>query len=412
MVSDTKGTWPFWSPEMVDDDNKTNRYSAYAADVWAAGICLWIFIYGTLPFWSAAPHDIFNLILQTKTSFPEVPSQKSPEFHEILQKMLEPDAKLRPSFEDCENLTWIQKYTVIEVERKLSRASSSVVDRKKVDTANALTAGEVSFISDKIFSKLGAWGTKSKQEVKRRTSQDQIEDENATKLATTASAILNESPSCSPNNSRRNSRASSHGEPDIFDSDSEVDETSSPDKNLKNTQNRTSRSSLLVDALTTSFTAIRRGKSPPPAERTKSSDKAKFGEDDSNKQISKIPPMSPKRITSKTETLKGLFISPQKSQKYSVNRSASDTSTNSQSSAKDNECNNISTDVHVSESIPSEEIPNNVPSLGESKTDSSSNSKNISLANCETTSIVAGTEKEYDSDMQSIQQNQICCGIS
>ena len=75
-VSDTQGTWPFWSPEMCDD-SFDGGYSAYAADVWAAGVCLWVFVFGTLPFWGPTPDSIFNSIF--RDPLPEIPSRKSPQ---------------------------------------------------------------------------------------------------------------------------------------------------------------------------------------------------------------------------------------------------------------------------------------------------------------------------------------------
>ena len=41
----TEGTWAFWAPEMC----KTGGYSAYCADVWATGVCLYVFVAAKLP---------------------------------------------------------------------------------------------------------------------------------------------------------------------------------------------------------------------------------------------------------------------------------------------------------------------------------------------------------------------------
>ena len=40
ILKQTEGTYPFYSPEMCD---KNNTFSGYASDIWAAGICLYIF---------------------------------------------------------------------------------------------------------------------------------------------------------------------------------------------------------------------------------------------------------------------------------------------------------------------------------------------------------------------------------
>lgn len=57
MLTKLEGTWCFYSPEMcgvssfIEDDKSTRlSFSGYAADVWAAGVCLYIFVTGKLPF--------------------------------------------------------------------------------------------------------------------------------------------------------------------------------------------------------------------------------------------------------------------------------------------------------------------------------------------------------------------------
>lgn len=37
-------------------------YSAYMSDLWAAGVCLWIFIFGKLPFFNADVVQLFSMI--------------------------------------------------------------------------------------------------------------------------------------------------------------------------------------------------------------------------------------------------------------------------------------------------------------------------------------------------------------
>eukprot|EP01035_Chromulina_nebulosa_P019209 gene19209-25060_t len=49
-VNDAVGTWAYWAPEMCDDSDSESTYDAYKADVWAAGVCLWVMIFGYLPF--------------------------------------------------------------------------------------------------------------------------------------------------------------------------------------------------------------------------------------------------------------------------------------------------------------------------------------------------------------------------
>lgn len=55
QISNTEGTWCFWAPEMCGRVSAGNAaFNAYAADAWAAGITLWCFLYGTVPFFRCA----------------------------------------------------------------------------------------------------------------------------------------------------------------------------------------------------------------------------------------------------------------------------------------------------------------------------------------------------------------------
>ncbi|EEC44381.1 predicted protein, partial [Phaeodactylum tricornutum CCAP 1055/1] len=58
LLTKTEGTWAFWSPEMCEG----GHFSGYAADIWAAGVCLYIFVTGKLPFFSNVPLDLFDMI--------------------------------------------------------------------------------------------------------------------------------------------------------------------------------------------------------------------------------------------------------------------------------------------------------------------------------------------------------------
>jgi serine/threonine protein kinase len=65
MLNKTEGTWCFWSPQMCTGET----FSGYAADMWAAGICLYIFVTGKLPFYSENPCDLFKSIIEKDPPF-------------------------------------------------------------------------------------------------------------------------------------------------------------------------------------------------------------------------------------------------------------------------------------------------------------------------------------------------------
>ncbi len=144
MLTKLEGTWCFWSPEMCglstsrceddchDSDNRepssaSSRrmsFSGYAADVWAAGICLFIFVTGKLPFFSEDPSELFQQIRQlSTTSLLEHADvcelSMSSHLISILHMLLEKDPDLRAGIGDClthpfcheARLERIQKYS-------------------------------------------------------------------------------------------------------------------------------------------------------------------------------------------------------------------------------------------------------------------------------------------------------------
>jgi serine/threonine protein kinase len=60
ITTKTEGTFPFYSPEMCSETSSS--YSAYMADTWAASVCLWIFVFGQLPFYHPDVTVLFQQI--------------------------------------------------------------------------------------------------------------------------------------------------------------------------------------------------------------------------------------------------------------------------------------------------------------------------------------------------------------
>jgi len=49
---------------------RSSAFSGYRADIWATGVCLWVFIYGTLPFMEDTPDELFDAIAEKELEFP------------------------------------------------------------------------------------------------------------------------------------------------------------------------------------------------------------------------------------------------------------------------------------------------------------------------------------------------------
>ena len=95
-LTKTEGTWCFWSPEMC----KNEPFSGYVADIWAAGICLFVFVTGKLPFYAESPTDLFDMITDQDINYP---GSMSSEIKDILCKVLCKDPHARSSIGDLLN---------------------------------------------------------------------------------------------------------------------------------------------------------------------------------------------------------------------------------------------------------------------------------------------------------------------
>ncbi|KAL7541566.1 hypothetical protein ACHAWF_006971 [Thalassiosira exigua] len=97
ILKKSEGTYPFWSPEMCSTDSE--GFSAYAADIWAAGVCLYIFTTGVLPFFSLIPTELFDSISKAQVQYEGL--DLSNELRDILGKLLEKDVSKRAGVGDC-----------------------------------------------------------------------------------------------------------------------------------------------------------------------------------------------------------------------------------------------------------------------------------------------------------------------
>ncbi|KAJ8609620.1 hypothetical protein CTAYLR_006284 [Chrysophaeum taylorii] len=96
QICETQGTYCFWAPEMVEVEKSFN---AYACDMWAAGVCFYIFLAGELPFYDEAVTELFDKIRRADLTLPETLSQDT---HRILTGLLQPDVRKRLTVQDLE----------------------------------------------------------------------------------------------------------------------------------------------------------------------------------------------------------------------------------------------------------------------------------------------------------------------
>jgi serine/threonine protein kinase len=84
QMTKTEGTWAFWSPEMCAKE----PFSGYGADIWAAGIVLFIMLTGDLPYYDENPTDLFDKITDQPIPFPTGFSKECLDcLHKVLEKV-------------------------------------------------------------------------------------------------------------------------------------------------------------------------------------------------------------------------------------------------------------------------------------------------------------------------------------
>lgn len=85
---------------------ESKPFSGYAADIWAAGVCLYVFVTGRLPFYADSPTDLFDLIAFTPVP---IPPGTSPQLVSLFAKILAKVPSDRISIGDTLNHDFCQE---------------------------------------------------------------------------------------------------------------------------------------------------------------------------------------------------------------------------------------------------------------------------------------------------------------
>ena len=110
-LTETNGTFCFYAPEMCcssssdkseSGESEQLSFSGYASDLWSAGICLYIFASGKLPFYSDDPSELFSKIANTDVPLHgEDCHHFSDELKDLLSMILQRDPEKRAGIGDC-----------------------------------------------------------------------------------------------------------------------------------------------------------------------------------------------------------------------------------------------------------------------------------------------------------------------
>ena len=92
LINEPGGSMHYQSPEFFDTDNK-GYYDPFKADIWAIGICLYIFIFEEFPFDSDSELELGIKICDKTYKFPFDPKNK--DYEELLNAFLNKNIKER-----------------------------------------------------------------------------------------------------------------------------------------------------------------------------------------------------------------------------------------------------------------------------------------------------------------------------
>jgi len=93
LINEPGGSMHYQSPEFFNTENNDGYYDPFIADIWAVGICLYIFIFEEFPFDSESELELGIKISEKEYKFPFDPENKN--FEKIIEAMLHKDINNR-----------------------------------------------------------------------------------------------------------------------------------------------------------------------------------------------------------------------------------------------------------------------------------------------------------------------------
>ncbi|EKX50285.1 hypothetical protein GUITHDRAFT_85443 [Guillardia theta CCMP2712] len=102
LINKSAGTPAFTAPEACVEGD----FSGKGADIWAAGVTLYLFVHGKCPFISNNLVQIFQMIREDPIEFSPTLSHNC---RDLLEKILEKDPKKRIQIPDIKNHEWLKE---------------------------------------------------------------------------------------------------------------------------------------------------------------------------------------------------------------------------------------------------------------------------------------------------------------
>ena len=93
LINEPGGSMHYQSPEFFNTENNEGYYNPFIADIWAVGICLYIFIFEEFPFDSDSELELGIKISEKNYKFPFDPENKN--FENLIEAFLHKDINKR-----------------------------------------------------------------------------------------------------------------------------------------------------------------------------------------------------------------------------------------------------------------------------------------------------------------------------
>jgi len=124
------------------------HFSAYAADIWAAGVCLFTFTTGRLPFYSDNPSDLFRMILEDTIDYDNIIDVTGEKIHmssklrRLLQLILKKNPNERAGLGDCMSHSFLslaveQRHDILGTELERSKLRELIISEEDIRKAFA-----------------------------------------------------------------------------------------------------------------------------------------------------------------------------------------------------------------------------------------------------------------------------------
>ena len=103
LLSDKPGSEIYTAPEILLTDDK---YDGFLADIWSLGICFYAMKFFIFPFLNENYNSYSECLKNEKLTFPE-DRKASPQFKDLIKRILEKDPKKRITLEQIKQHPWV-----------------------------------------------------------------------------------------------------------------------------------------------------------------------------------------------------------------------------------------------------------------------------------------------------------------